>query len=122
MFFGWRFAAVLTFVFLASAAAASDRKKEVQSQPLLGTVVSMEVCYSEGAKVPMQAALRAAWQRIREIHQRMNLYDAASDVSLLNKAAGQSVKVHPDVIRLIQMSQKFGRLTGGTFDVTIGPL
>jgi thiamine biosynthesis lipoprotein ApbE len=123
MFFGWRILILWMFVLTASLACAGESlKKEVQSRPLLGTIVTIEVCQRAGDIDQVSSAFRLAWQRLDEINVRMNHYDAASDVSLLNKAAGQAVKVHDDVVELIRRSQEFRRITGGVFDVTIAPL
>ena len=123
MLFGLRILYLGMLVITTSLANAGESlKKTVQSRPLLGTVVTVEVCQAGSDAGPVRAAFQSAWQRLDEIHARMNSYDPASDVSLVNKAAGQAVKVHADVVELIRRSQEFRHLTGGVFDVTIAPL
>jgi FAD:protein FMN transferase len=123
MFFGLR---VLTLGVLVLMAGRSDAvepaRKEVQSRPLLGTIVTIEVCQGEGDADKARSAMTLAWQRLDEINVRMNPYDEGSDVSLLNRAAGKAVRAHEDVLELIRRSQGFWQQTGGAFDVTVAPL
>jgi thiamine biosynthesis lipoprotein len=123
MFFGLRVLVLGYFVLTASLShAVEPRRKEVQSRPLLGTIVTLEVCRGEGDAARVRPAMEAAWQRLDEINARMNRNDGKSDVSIVNKAAGQAVRVHEDVLELVRRSKEFWRLTGGTFDVAVAPL
>ena len=48
---------------------------------------------------------------------------ATSDVSKINNAAGKSyVKVHPEIIKMLVLSQKYSKLSNGVWDITVGPL
>lgn len=116
---------ILVWVFLAfdvCVFAADELFKERQSRPLFGTVVTVEVCYSDGARDMVRSTIERVWIRWEEINARMNVYDPKSDLSLLNQAAGRSVWVHSDVARLIRQSIVFKTRTRGVFDITIAPL
>ncbi len=109
-------------IFDMSARADEVLLKERQSRPLFGTVVTVEVCYSDGSRDVVRSAIERVWKRWGEIHGRMNLYDPKSDVSLLNQAEGGPVWVHEDVARLIRASISFKTTTRNVFDITIAPL
>jgi FAD:protein FMN transferase len=109
-------------IFDMSAHADDVLLKERQSKPLFGTVVTVEVCYSDGSHDVVRSAIERVWRRWEEIHARMNSYNLKSDVSLLNQAEGSPVWVHEDVARLIRASISFKTITRNTFDITIGPL
>ncbi len=106
----------------ASVLAEDVLQKERQSKPLFGTVVTVEVCYSDGSRDVVRSAIERVWKRWGEIHARMNSYDPKSDVSLLNQAEGRPVWVHEDVARLIRASISFKTATRNVFDITIAPL
>ncbi len=123
MFFGvGSFVFLFLFFLTGLSLAQGSFKKDVESRPLLGTIVTMDVCYAPGQEAVVHEATTKAWQRLGEIHDRMNRFDAKSDVSLINRAAGQSVLVHEDVYRLIKESKRLFGITDGALDVAIGPL
>lgn len=68
-------------------------------------------------------AIDAAYKRIDEIEQISSADIETSDVSLINKAAGKNyVKVHPEIIKMLNTAIKFSKLSDGAFDITVGPL
>lgn len=53
----------------------------------------------------------------------MTRFDSESQLSRLNLAAGKGPQaVDPEVAELLRRSVAYSRLTGGSFDVTVGPL
>ncbi|HAK45839.1 MAG TPA: thiamine biosynthesis protein ApbE [Spirochaeta sp.] len=60
---------------------------------------------------------------ILDIENRMSVNIKDSEISLVNAAAGQNfVKVSSDVYKVITAGIRFSELSGGTFDISIGPL
>ena len=53
----------------------------------------------------------------------LTVYDESSQISRLNRSAGQGPQlVDPEVAEVLARSLELSALTGGSFDVTIGPL
>ncbi len=77
---------------------------------------------------PDEAAARraadAAFVRIKQIDQMMSDYDPDSELSRLCRTspAAAAVPVSDDLWRVLQLAVKKSDLTGGAFDVTVGPL
>jgi thiamine biosynthesis lipoprotein len=90
--------------------------------PFFGTVVTLKVCFEPDQSTAMESAFGQVWQRFGEINARLNTYDPASDLSRLNAAAGQAVRVNQEVADLLQASERFSLATQGTFNVAVGPL
>jgi FAD:protein FMN transferase len=68
----------------------------------------------------MDAAARAEPDRIEAL---MSTYRADSDVGRINAAEhGDWVAVSAETVRLIQQAIQIGRLSGGAYDITAGPL
>ncbi len=112
---------VLSMIFIGILpASAAERRHEEASY--LGTVVGVTICYDAGQRGKADTAIKSVWQKFADVHAHMNLFDPASDVSLLNASSGRAVKVHDDVYRLLEKSKDYGVLTHGAFDVTVGPL
>ncbi len=71
---------------------------------------------------PEEAAGRA-FAALREVERLMNPYDPESDLARINNApAGTLVPVDPLTWGVLQEAMRFHRLSGGAFDVTVGPL
>jgi len=87
----------------------------------MGTVVEITLVgdHEEGAK---NAALQA-FQEIKRIEQLMSPWIDSSDVTRINQSAGKEwVKVSPEMLRVIKKAQEISELSGGGFDITVGPL
>lgn len=85
---------------------------------LLGTLVIVKIYDSENEKI-----FDEAFDRLKEIEDRMSINIEDSDVSRINKNAGvKSVEVHDDVYFVIQRAKEYAKITNGAFDPTIGPL
>ncbi|WP_076488522.1 FAD:protein FMN transferase [Alkalispirochaeta americana] len=100
--------------------AASARRS--QTEFLLGTAVTITIFEAPN---PRQA-LDEAFERTREIQNRMSINQAEYDTTEImevNRHAGhRPVAVSPDTFLVIREGLKVGELTGGAFDITIAPL
>lgn len=68
-------------------------------------------------------AVKEAYDRIDEIEQMASAQIETSDVSMINEKAGKEyVKVHPEIILMLQTAVKYSELSEGAFDITVGPL
>lgn len=89
-----------------------------ESSYLMGTYFEIKV---NGKNSGMD--VKAALDKVREIANRINYYDDKSEISAINNMAGISaVAVSHDTFNLIEKSVAICRQTGGSFDITIGPL
>jgi FAD:protein FMN transferase len=70
-----------------------------------------------------QEAARAAFARIAQLDGIMSDYGPTSELmQLCKKAGGGPVPVSPDLFDILARSQEISRLSGGAFDVTVGPV
>jgi thiamine biosynthesis lipoprotein len=66
---------------------------------------------------------REIFSRLREIENRMSANIDDSELELINTNAGIGpLRVHEDMIELIERALYFCELTEGAFDITVGPL
>jgi thiamine biosynthesis lipoprotein len=69
---------------------------------------------------PVTAQVRGIFDRLE---QEMSTYRPDSAISRLADNAGLApLPVSEDTYRVLSLGQRFGELTGGAFDITIGPL
>src|SRR5688572_21518950 len=66
-------------------------------------------------------ALDRARRRVAALERRWSRLGEASDVSRLNRAAGEPVAVSPETVTLLELAIEGWRLTGGRFDPTVLP-
>ncbi len=89
-----------------------------QTEFVLGTVCTVNLFEKGNPEV-----YQAVFARLREIEDSMSANKADTDVDRINQNAGIApVKVHDDVIQVLQMALYYAELTGGAFDPTVGPL
>jgi thiamine biosynthesis lipoprotein len=68
-------------------------------------------------------AAGAAFDEIDRLDRQMSNYSDASELTYINRnAAREAVIVEKELFDFIKLSIDFSRTTGGTFDITVGPL
>lgn len=64
-----------------------------------------------------------ALESVDAIERRLTVYDARSEVSAVNRAAGERpVRVSAETFALLEHAVRLSESTGGAFDITAGPL
>ncbi|MGE0826784.1 MAG: FAD:protein FMN transferase [Candidatus Binatia bacterium] len=108
---------LLPFTFLLPPAAADTCLSD--GRYTMGTVLEITLCGSENSSALSDKLFTA----VNELDAQLTTYSAESPVSRLNAQAGHNPMPVPlSVTDVLQLSQRYWRLTNGTFDVTVGPL
>jgi len=70
-----------------------------------------------------ETAIDAGMAELRRLDAMMSLYKDSSEISTVNAAAGKNpVRVSPEMIEVVERAAAVSKLSGGVFDVTVGPL
>ena len=71
-----------------------------------------------------KAAVDAALERVEALNARLSDYLPESEINLLSSSSGKdkAVAVSPDLWNVLAASQHIAEISGGAFDVTVGPL
>ena len=86
----------------------------------MGTIVEITVAAKNEQKA--DEAITAAFKEIGRLETIMSTYKPESDISRVNSAAGlHPVKVHRDLIQAVKKSLQFADISGGAFNIAIGP-
>lgn len=89
-----------------------------KSFPAMGTVHTITIFDAEG---PEAASDARAY--LLDLHGAWSCFQGDSLVSRINQAAGrQPVAVDEDTFEVLRQAKRYGRITEGAFDVTVGPL
>nr|WP_312289599.1 FAD:protein FMN transferase [Clostridium chromiireducens] len=68
-------------------------------------------------------AVEESFKRLKEIEEMASTTIETSDIYKINSASGKDyVQVHPEIMKMIQTSIKYSKLSNGAFDITLGPL
>jgi FAD:protein FMN transferase len=85
---------------------------------LMGTVVTVKI-YDQGK----EAVLEPAFERIQTLANQITVNEANSEIDSINANAGiKPIKVSKDIFDLIHAGNDYSLKSGGSFDITIGPL
>jgi thiamine biosynthesis lipoprotein len=91
------------------------------TRPSMYTIVSITVV-SDSDEIARKAA-DEAFAELDRIAGALNFYSDKSELSAINRSAGKTpVKVSHETLAIIEKSVYTSEMTGGAFDVTVGPL
>jgi FAD:protein FMN transferase len=102
--------------------AAGGLERLEYRQVLMG--VPVRILVYAGDKDLANAAVHAAFERIRQLNLIFSDYDEDSEISRLtrNYSTGQPIAVSADLATVFAASLEVSRRSEGAFDVTVGPL
>ena len=91
-----------------------------RAQYLMGTIADLTAVAPSEAIA--QEAITAGFHEIRRLEQLLSTWIETSELSRVNAAAGRvPVAVSPETFELLTRAVEIGALTGGAFDITVGP-
>lgn len=115
--------ALLFVIFAAFLSGCSPQKNHAKpltkSNFLLGTIVDITIYDSMDEKI-----IYEAFDRISEIENKMTINKGdTSEIIKLNEASGlHEVSLSPDTFFVLERGKYYSELSGGNFDITIGPV
>ena len=111
---------VWSFPCVSQAQTGMDRFSRA-SRIIMGTSMEITVSHPEAKKA--EEAMEAAFQEVEKVNFLMSHYRPESEVSRISRNAGtKEVVVSVETLEVIERALFFSRLSGGAFDVTIGPV
>lgn len=115
---------VFMLVILGISGCAKKEEASGPSEPiaktdyLLGTVVTITIYDPVSEEV-----LDKAFDRIKEIENKMSLNIENSEVNKINEKAGEDyVKVSDETFNVIERGKYYSKISDENFDITVGPL
>lgn len=90
-----------------------------RARPLLGTFVEI-AAQGEDAQETEEAIARA-FNSVEMVQALMSYHDPDSEVSRINRSAGEPVPVSGHTWRVLAAAREFAAASGGLFDVSIAP-
>lgn len=110
----------LPLVLLAVFLAQSSYAEYSQMRYVMGTLLKITV-FDADSRRPAQA-VEGAFERVRELDEKLSNYKPESEISRINREAPQSVLVSEDTRRCLSAAIRYADLSGGALDPTVEPL
>ncbi len=90
-------------------------------QMIMGTFVHVVAVAEDSGTA--KKCVRVALEEIHKVDDLMSDYKSDSEISRVNREAGdRAVQVSKSTYEVLQRSVEFSEMTGGAFDITVGPL
>ena len=89
----------------------------------MGTTFEVKVVASPFPEQRQEAVRGAIQAQLRDVDGKMSTYRKASEISRLNRS--RKTAPHPlsrETFTVLEEAQRISRVTGGAFDITVGPL
>jgi thiamine biosynthesis lipoprotein len=111
----------LVLMAIALFTGCSRTQTFQKTETIMGTEVTITVIAPSRGEA--ESSIDAGMAELRRLDAMMSLYKDASEITRVNLAAGKGpVRVSPEMIEVVEHAAEISRLSGGVFDVSIGPL
>jgi thiamine biosynthesis lipoprotein len=116
------FAVALGFLLAGCATPEQKWSRLEFSRPEMGLPFRI-VLFADNPMKGTNAA-ETAFQRIEDLNQKLSDYEYDSELSQLSRSSGsnQFVTVSTDLWKVLRHADTISRVSGGAFDVTVGPV
>lgn len=116
--------AIIATVIITQTACNNTKDVEPVSKEgfYLDTVCKISIYDMDGDldKEKAEAAINKAYKRCRKLENTLSNTIESSEVSQINSAGGKWVTVGKDTLKVVKAGVKYGELSDGDFDITIG--
>jgi len=110
-------------IFAPRAVPAKEPERYEFNDQKMGVPINL-ILYAENQEKASEAA-DAVWKRFDELDAILSDWDQESEVIRVCRAAGETgdfVHVSDDLRRALAEARRYGELTDGAFDATVGPV
>ena len=111
----------LVIVSFSSCTGKDQADADSGYQMIMGTFAHVVAVAEDSGTA--KKCVRAALEEIHKVDDLMSDYKSDSEISRINREGYEkAVKVSDPTYEVLQRSIEFSRMTGGAFDITVGPL
>jgi len=112
---------LLTALLSLPLAAQPALQRFHQTHPAMGTIFTIDLYAPSEAQA--ETAMNSAFNEIDRLEALLSNYRPSSELSRISREAGSGpVVTDPETFRFLTRSVYWSRVSGGAFDITVGPL
>lgn len=115
------FVAALFAVVFFRQSGAPERVERVLTGSSMGTTYTVKVVFRDGEEGADRLAVMIE-NVLDRVDTTMSTYIESSELALFNRHGAGDVEVSRDMMEVVAEAQRVARLSGGAFDITVGPL
>lgn len=110
-------------VFFVQNAFPQDLERYSFASNQMGTRFNI-ILYTDIPEAKAADIAKAAFARIGDLNRIMSDYDENSELNRLSRTSGsgEAVRVSDDLFKVLKESVRMAEMSGGLFDITIGPM
>jgi thiamine biosynthesis lipoprotein len=117
------FVAGLFAVYLYRKPPETDLVDELLiSGPTMGTTFNVKVVTDDLTAANRESLMFLVREALDDVDAHMSTYRAESEIEEFNRSGTQPFHATADFLEVVAEAQRVARLTGGAFDITVGPL
>lgn len=115
---------LLVLLTVATGCQPSDSTREYRFQgSSMGTTFEVKVVASPFPEQQQEAVREAIQAQLQDVDGKMSTYREASEISHVNRSRETSPQpLSRETFTVLAEAQRISRMTGGAFDITVGPL
>lgn len=118
----FNFTTFVTLLLLISGSTAFGQQLQRYSYTEIHMGVEVQIVLYAPDRTAADDAVRAAYDEIASVNDVMSNYVRTSELmQLCDRAGGPPVEVSDELFFILQRSQAMASISGGAFDVTVGP-
>jgi len=101
--------------------ACADQKTVQKTEFIMGTDITITVVARNAEQG--EAAIELGMAELRRLDAMLSRFKESSEVARINRNAGMKpARVSPELLNVVERATAVSKLSGGIFDITIGPL
>jgi thiamine biosynthesis lipoprotein len=92
------------------------------SGPTMGTTFNVKVVTEDQSDAHRERVSYLVREVLDDVDESMSTYRPDSEIEEFNRSGTEVFAASPDLLEVVTEAQRIARLTGGAFDITVGPL
>jgi len=114
--------ALFLLVFFRQPAGPQVRDQWILSGTTMGTAFTVKIVVPTDPGITEDEVAAAIRETVDDVDFRMSTYRADSELSRFNSHGTEPSEISPAMLEVMIEAQRVAEISGGAFDITIGPL
>jgi thiamine biosynthesis lipoprotein len=115
-------AGLFAIYFLRQPPQSPIARELLLSGPTMGTTFNVKVVTEDHSEAQRQRLTFLIREVLDRVNDQMSTYLEDSEIMRFNGGGTEAFEASPELITVVAEAQRVARLSGGAFDITVGPL
>ncbi|MCW8983986.1 MAG: FAD:protein FMN transferase [Thermoanaerobaculales bacterium] len=115
-------AGLFAIYFLRQGPQTAVSRELAITGPTMGTTFNVKVVTDHLSEADKERLTQLVREALDGVDERMSTYRSESEIEAFNRSGTQTFRASSDLLDVVAEAQRVARLTGGAFDITVGPL